>query len=316
MNETWRRRLRRWGLFLRRLQREIGYDDCMGMAAQIAYFMLLSLFPFLLFLLSLLSYLPVLQPDQVLQSMSETLPPAAYDMVADTVRAVLSQRQGGLLGIGLLAALWSGSMGVGALITTINRAYNIHPRRNIAYQKLLAILLTLVLSAFVIASTVLVLSGPQISHKIFQAIGLAGEGETVWTHLRVPVILLLDLAAFSLLYYVAPEAKQRFVWILPGAVTATVLWFGASSLFRLFVRNFGNYNVTYGSIAAVIILLVWLWLSGFIFLLGAEINALMRRGDYYEDLPRVRGRVKRRMHFHRDREDGDGGAAAAEEEQA
>jgi len=300
MSGTWQRRLKRGALFLRRLQREIGYDDCMGMAAQIAYYMLLSLFPFLLFLLSLLSFLPILQPDQVLQSMSQTLPPAAYGMVADTVRAVLSQRQGGLLGLGLLAALWSGSMGVGALITTFNRAYNIHPKRNIAYQKLLAILLTLVLSGFVIVSTVLILSGPQISHRIFQAVGLAGEGTTVWTHLRVPVILLLDLAGFSLLYFVAPEAKQRYVWILPGAVTATVLWFGASSLFRLFVRNFSSYNVTYGSIAAVIILLVWLWLSGFIFLLGAEINALMRRGDHFEDLPRVRGRVKRRMHFQDD----------------
>ena len=292
----YQRKLTRAGLFLRRLQREIAYDDCMGMAAQIAYFMMLALFPFLLFLLSLISYLPILEPDQVMTSLQETLPPPAFDLVAGTIRAVLSEREGGILGLGLLVALWSGSMGVGALITTINRAYNIHPKRNIAYQKLISILLTLVLSGFVILSTLLVLSGPGVSHKIFQFLGLAGDSQNLWTTLRLPLVLLLNLGAVSILYHFASEAKQRYVWILPGAITATVLWFGASQLFRLFLREFSTYNVTYGSIAAVIILMVWLWLSGFIFLLGAEINALMRRMDHYEDLPRIKGRVRDRVH--------------------
>lgn len=292
----WRRRLKRWALFLRRLQLEIGYDDCMGMAAQIAYYMMLALFPFLLFVVSLISYLPILEPDQVLQNLSEALPPESYDLVAGTVHAVLSQREGGILGFGLLVALWSGSMGVGALITTINRAYNIHPKRNIAVQKVLSIILTLALSGFVILSTLLVLLGPTLSHQMFQALGLAGDSHAAWNALRLPLVILLNLLGFSILYFFAPEAKQRYVWILPGTITATVLWFGASSLFRLFVRNFGSYNVTYGSIAAVIILLVYLWLSGFIFLLGAEINALMRRMDHYEDLPRIKGRVRKRAH--------------------
>jgi len=292
----WKRRAKRWLLFLRRLQLEIGYDDCMGMAAQIAYYLMLALFPFLLFLLSLISFLPDLKPDDVLTSISEALPAEAFDLVSGTVHAVLSGREGGILGLGLLAALWSASMGVGALITTINRAYNIHPRRNIAVQKVLAMALTLALSGIVILSTLMVLLGPRLSHQLFQFLGLAGDSQAVWNALRLPVVVLLNLGGFSILYFFAPEAKQRYVWILPGAVTATVLWFGASQLFRLFVREFGSYNVMYGSIAAVIILLVYLWLSGFIFLLGAEINALMRRKDHYEDLPRVKGRVRKRAH--------------------
>lgn len=294
------RTLKRSGLFLRRLQREIGYDDCMGMAAQIAYFMMLALFPALLFLLSLISYLPILEPGQVLESLSEALPQQSYEMVEGTVYGVLSGREGGILGFGLLAALWSGSMGVGALITTINRAYNIHPKRNIAVQKMLSIVLTLVLSGFVLLSTLLVLLGPDISHKLFQWLGLAGDSMNFWSTLRLPLVLLLNTLAISILYFFAPEAKQRYVWILPGTLTATVLWFGASQLFRLFVRNFGSYNVTYGSIAAFIILMIWLWLSGFIFLLGAEINALMRRMDHYEDLPRLRGRIRQRNHRRRE----------------
>lgn len=292
----WQRRLKRLGIFLRRLQLEIGYDDCMGMAAQIAYYLMLALFPFLLFLLSLISYLPILEPDQVMQNLSEALPREAFDLVSGTVHTVLSEREGGILGLGLLVALWSASMGVGALITTINRAYNIHPKRNIAVQKALSMVLTLALSGFVILSTLLVLLGPSLSHQFFQFLGLAGDSQAVWNALRLPLVLLLNLLGFSILYFFAPEAKQRYVWILPGTITATVLWFGASSLFRLFVRNFGSYNVTYGSIAAVIILLVYLWISGFIFLLGAEVNALMRRMDHYEDLPRVKGRVRKRAH--------------------
>lgn len=295
---TIRRALKRSCLFLQRLQREIGYDDCMGMAAQIAYYMMLALFPFILFLLSLISHLPMLQPDLVLSVLSEALPGDTYDLVAGTVRTLLSQRGGGLLGLGLLAALWSGSMGVGALITTINRAYNIHPKRNLLHQKILSIVLTLALSGFVILSTALVLLGPDLSHEFFRLLGLAGDSQSFWLTLRLPLVLLLNLLALSILYHFAPEAKQRYVWVLPGTVTATLLWFGASSLFRLFLRNFGSYNLTYGSIATVIILMVWLWVSGFIFLLGAEVNALMRRVDHYEDLPRVRGRIRWRMHRH------------------
>jgi len=266
------------------------------MAAQIAYFMMLSLFPFLLFLVSLISYLPILEADAVLEQLSDALPQEAYDLVADTVFQILSGREGGILGVGLLAALWSASMGVGALITTINRAYNIHPRRNIAVQKVLSIVLTLVLSGFVIVSTTLVFLGPQLTHQGLQALGLAGESAAVWNALRLPLVALLNLLGLSILYYFAPEAKQRYVWILPGTITATVLWMAAGSVFREFVSNLGSYNVTYGSIAAVIILIVWLWLSGFIFLLGAEVNALMRRMDHYEDLPRLRGRIRDRMH--------------------
>ena len=268
----------------------------MGMAAQIAYYLMLALFPFLLFLLSLISYLPIRGPDQVLQSMREALPGETYGFVSGTVHMILSQREGGILGLGLLAALWSGSMGVGALITTINRAYNIHPKRNILKQKALSIVLTLGVSGFVILSSLLVLSGPDFSHKVFQTLGMAGDTHNVWATLRVPLVLTMNLLALSILYFFAPEAKQRYVWILPGTVTTTLLWFLASSLFRVFLRNFGTYNVTYGAIASFIILMVWLWVSGFLFLLGAEINALMRRMDHYQDLPRVKGRVRHRSH--------------------
>lgn len=283
---------RRW-LFLIRLQREIGYDDCMGMAAQIAYYTMLGLFPFLIFLLGVLSTFPLgesLQP-LLLEELRAQMPIEAARYVSETVLNLLPNRNGGLLGVGLFASLWGASMAVGALITTINRAYNIKPRRNMVVQKMYAIVLTLVLSGIWLISMTIILVGPSFTQQMFQYLGIASETNTFWTDIRLPMAFTLNFIALSILYYIAPEAKQKFRWILPGAFTSTVLWMVASSAFRIFLSNFGAYNKTYGSLATVVILLVWLWLSGFVFLLGAEINALMKRQEVEDGI-----RPFRRLH--------------------
>ena len=281
------RRLKRFWLFLIRLQREMGYDDAMGMAAQIAFYTMLGLFPFLIFLLSLVSTFPLgesLQP-LMLEALSDQMPEEAAEYVAGIVLELLPQCNQGLLSFGLLASLWGASMAVGALITTINRAYNIRPRRNIVTQKILSIILVLLLSGMWLVSMTIILVGPGFTQRLFEFMGIASETNTFWTSIRLPMAFLLNLTALSILYYFAPEARRRFLWILPGAFTSTILWMLASSAFRIFLRNFGAYNKTYGSLAAVVILMVWLWISGLIFLLGAEINSLMKRIDH-EDSPR------------------------------
>ena len=179
-------------------------------------------------------------------------------------------------------------MAVGALITTINRAYNIRPRRNIATQKLLSIMLVLVLSGLWLVSMTIILVGPDYTQRIFEWIHMASATNTFWTSIRLPMAFLLNLTALSILYYFAPEARQRFLSILPGAFTSAILWMLASSAFRIFLRNFGAYNKTYGSLAALVILMIWLWISGLVFLLGAEINSLMKRDHEKEKDQRVR----------------------------
>jgi membrane protein len=277
-----KRALRRSWYFLVRLQREMAYDDAMGMAAQIAFYMMLGLFPFLIFLMSLLSYLPLgdaLQP-LLLDALAEQMPAESAAEVTEIVLGLLPARNDPLLSFGFLASLWGASMSVGALITTINRAYNIRPRRSIFAQKALSIVLVLALSGIWLTALFIVLVGPSLTAKAFEFIGLAAQSSQFWASLRLPLAFVLILFAVAVLYYYAPEARQEFRWILPGTVTATILWLGASSLFRIFLRNFGQYNKTYGSLAAVVILMVWLWITGVIFLLGAEINALMKRKDY------------------------------------
>ncbi len=287
---TIKRHVKRFWYFLIRLQREMGYDDCMGMAAQIAFYTMLGLFPFMIFLLSLIGNLPLgqaLQP-MVLDALKEQMPLEAANFVTNTVVNLLPDRNQGLLSFGLLASLWGASMAVGVLITTINRAYNIHQRRNIAIQKVMSIILVLVLSGMWLSSMTIILVGPHFTQQIFEFLGIASETNTFWTSIRLPMAFGLNLLALSILYYIAPEAKQKFRWILPGAVTAAVLWMGASQGFRYFLSNFGQYNKTYGSLAAVVILMVWLWLSGLVFLLGAEINALMKRMEELEPPHHVR----------------------------
>ncbi len=272
------RRLKRAWLFLVRLQREIAYDDCMGMAAQIAFYNLLGLFPLMIFLLNIIGLFPLgraLQPS-LLEALGEQMPPEAAGFVVDSVLGLLSAGFPGLFGVGLALSLWSASTAMGALITTINRAYNIRPRRNLLKQKILSIWLTVLLAVMWLLAFVIVLVGPQVTQSVFAQLGIAN---TFWTSVRLPMAAILTLASLSILYYIAPEAKQRFRWILPGAFTATALWMGASSGFRVFLRNFGSYDVTYGSLAGLIILMIWFWMSGLVFLLGAEVNALMKRID-------------------------------------
>ncbi|MCP4291025.1 MAG: YihY/virulence factor BrkB family protein [bacterium] len=284
------RKLKRAWLFLLRLQREMGYDDAMGMAAQIAFYAMMGLFPFMIFLLSFVSTFPLgekLQP-LLFDSLEDQMPVEAAQYVTDIVMELIPEHNQGLLSFGLLAGLWGASMAIGALITTINRAYNIRPRRNIVTQKILSIVLTLGLSGLWLVALSIVLVGPGWTQEAFQYLGIASETNTFFTSVRLPMAFFLNLVALSILYYVAPEAKQRFVWILPGAFTSTILWLLASSVFRIFLANFGHYNKTYGSLATVVILMIWLWISGLIFLLGAEINALMRRKEEEDPPERVR----------------------------
>jgi len=148
--------------------------------------------------------------------------------------------------------------------------------------------LTLGLSGMWLFAMTIILVGPQYTQQLYEWLGVASETNTFWASIRLPVAFILNLLALSVLYYLAPEAKQKFRWITPGAITATILWMFASFVFRVFLRNFGAYNATYGSLAALVILMIWLWISGLVFLLGAEINAMMKRLEEDDGAHRVR----------------------------
>ncbi len=258
----------------RRVVHEIQQDDSFGRAAQLAYYFLFALFPFFLVLTTLLGYLPVPNLlDRLMETLAEMLPGEALQLVQDNVRELVTNQRGGLLSLGILAALWTSSSAVTAIIDGLNRAYDVEEGRPFWKVRLMAILLTIGLSVFIIVSLILLTFGPQIGGWIADKVGLGSAFKLAWNILRWPVIVGLLIAAMALIYYVAPDVEQEWQWITPGSVVAVIGWLLASLGFSFYVNNFGSYNATYGSIGAVIVLLTWMYVSGFFILVGGEINA-------------------------------------------
>jgi membrane protein len=258
----------------RRVMREIQRDDCMGRAAQLAYYLLFALFPFFLFLTTLLGYLPISNLlDQLMALLTQLLPRDALALVQDNVHQLVAGQRGGLLSFGILAALWTSSSAVTAIMDSLNRAYNVEESRPFWKVRGLAILLTIGLSLLIIVSLVLLTFGPQIGGWIADYLGLGGVFQVAWNLLRWPVIVFFLILALALVYYLAPDVEQEWKWITPGAVCVTLAWIGASLGFAFYVNNFGSYNVTYGSIGTVIVLLTWMYVTGLLILVGGEINS-------------------------------------------
>jgi membrane protein len=260
----------------KRVAREVSEDDCAGQAAQLAYYFLFSLFPLLLFLVTLIGYLPVPDLfDRMMDAASRVLPPQALSLVRDTIGNITSQQRGGLLSLGAVVALWSASAGFRAIMSSLNRAYDVREGRPWWKYYGISLLATIGLSILAIAAFGLLIFGPQIGHAIASYVGLGEAFDTVWGFIRWPVALVLLTLVLAGVYYVAPDVEQDFRWLTPGSVLAVVGWVAASIGFSIYVQNFGSYDKTYGSVGAVIVLLTWLYLTGFLLLVGGETNAVV-----------------------------------------
>jgi membrane protein len=260
--------------FVRRVIHEIQDDDCLGRAAQLAYYFLFALFPFFLVLTTLLGFLPLPNlMDRLMEMVGQMLPGDALRLVQENVHDLFTNRRGGLLSFGILAALWTSSSALIAIIDGLNRAYDVQEGRPYWKVRGMAILLTVGLSAFIIGSLLLLTFGPQIGGWIADQVGLGRIFQVAWNVLRWPVIVGLIVLAMALIYYLGPDVEQRWQWITPGSLVAVIGWLLASLGFSFYVNNFGSYNAAYGSIGAVIVLLTWMYVSGFFVLLGGEINA-------------------------------------------
>jgi membrane protein len=263
-----------WGELLKRTARETQADKGLGLAAQLAFYFFLALFPALLFLLALASFLPgeelVGRSVGLLQG---TAPEEVIRIIRDQLTQIAQGQRSGLLSFGVLAALWSSSAAMVAVIDALNQAYDVADQRPWWKQRLTAILLTIGVATFLLVSFSLVVAGPQLAEFIADRVGLGAAFEWTWKILQWPVALALVATAIGLIYYFAPDVDQDFVWITPGSLLATLLWLVGSLAFRFYVVNFGSYNETYGAIGGVMVLLLWLYLTGLVIIAGAEMNA-------------------------------------------
>jgi membrane protein len=281
----------------RRVYREINDDDVWGYAAQLAYYFLFSLFPFFIFLAALLAYVPV--PDlmqQIMTLIGEFVPASVLELMEDNLVSLLSRPRGGLLSFGILMALWVSSSGFAAIANSLNRAYGVKEGRPFWKVRGVAMLLTIGLAVLMTSSMILLIFGPEIGSWLAAKVGLGEAFDMLWNIIRWPVIVVLMVITIALIYYFAPDVEQNWHWITPGAVFAVLMWIALSLGFAYYVENFGAYDATYGSIGAVIVLLMWMYLSGFVLLLGGEINAEIEhaaRGGKHEGQKRLpKGRKK------------------------
>lgn len=259
---------------------KISEDSCTMYAAAMAYYLLFSLFPFFLFLTSLIGYLPI--PDlleYILKGMERVLPQEANTLLQDNIRALFQNKKGGLLSLGVFLALWSSSSTITSAMDVMNRLYKVKEGRPFWKVRLVAIFLVVALSMLFITSIILLMFGPTIGEFIARITTLGTTFTIVWNILIWPVILFFLIFALALTYYFTPDVKQDWKWISPGAVIAIPVWLVASLAFSFYVNNFGSYNKTYGSIGAVIVLLLWLFISGFIIIVGAEINSVVEHSS-------------------------------------
>ncbi|MCK1994045.1 YihY/virulence factor BrkB family protein [Peribacillus muralis] len=262
--------------FSKKLIKEIKEDRVTGLAAEQAYYYLLALFPLLILLLSILPYLNI-DIQTALDTIKTFMPAETMEVIEKNIINILSERNGGLLTFGFLGTIWSASNGMNAFIHSMNIAYDVEETRNFIKARIISIVLTLGLVMAFIVMLGLPVFGKVIIDLLQQVISIPEEMQVVFSLLRWVIAVVVISLVLTFLYRFAPNKSFPIKHVLPGAVTATILWLAISLGFSFYVSNFANYSSTYGSLGGVIILMLWLYLSGLIFVIGGEINAILHR---------------------------------------
>lgn len=266
---------------LKHLLREIKNDSITDTAAQLSYYFLFALFPFLFVVVTLAAFLPMEGAiESLMERLAWVMPADAYELIGGHLQSLFGETRPRLLTIGVLVTIWTASRGVDALRKGLNLAYDVPESRPIWHTQLLAIATTLAGAVLIpVAFTTFVLGG-KLGEWLADRVGVAQQFMTVWSFLRWPFTSAVVMLAAALIYYLLPDVKQRFRYITPGSVCATGLWLLSTWGFTQYVEHFGRFNVTHGSIGGVIVLLIWLYLTGLVFLVGGEINAVVEHESH------------------------------------
>lgn len=255
--------------------RDFFSDDMTTYASALSYQIFFSLFPFIIFLIALLGFLRLSSFFDWLRMRAQMMFPEQAMQQINVVIDDLQQQKGGLLSFGVIVALWTASSAVRATMNALNVAYDVREGRPAWKLYPLSIFYTLGVAGMLILAAVLLMIGPQAMQWLAQQVGMEQFFVTLWAWLRWPAALLMLTLAVAVIYYVAPDVEQDFRFITPGAVLAVIVWILASLGFNYYVRTFADYNATYGSIGAIIVLLLYLFISSAVLLFGAEINAVI-----------------------------------------
>jgi membrane protein len=250
-------------------------DDVFGAAAQLAYYLMLALFPMLIFLTSLIAYLPGVH-DNIVDTIGRFAPPEAIALVKDTLADIVKSRSGGLISFGAIGTLWAASSGVAALISSLNTAYDVKETRPYWKQRLAALGLTILLLLLGVTGNLLFLFGAYIVERGASIFDLGELATWLWKAASYFLGTMLAVVAIDLLYYLGPDTQRRFRWGTIGGVFAVASIIASSKLFSLYLHVGPGYSATYGSLGTVVVLMLWLYLVGLSIMFGAEINTQIK----------------------------------------
>lgn len=246
-------------------------------AAALSFYFLLALFPLLLFLITILGFFAEPGTEMrrsLLVNLSQVVPYSASELIYTTVDEIAENADGAKLFFGLLTALWIVSSGMGAITEALNAMYGVREARPFWKVRLSAVVLTLALAVLILSALSLLFYAGTIGEQIADFLNQSNHYAGFWAVAQVPVVLAFVLFGFALIYYFSPNVlDQKWYWITPGSIVGVLLWLLVSVLFRLYLSHFNNYSVTYGSLGTVIILMLWLYLTGVAILIGGKINA-------------------------------------------
>lgn len=257
--------------FLKQLFNRFQENGTPDVAATLAYYFLLSLFPFLVFTFTVLPYVGITQADAV-HFINRMLPHDITKIINSNLGSVFS-KNGGLLSIGVLATLWPASNAVNALIRALNQAYEVKESRSFIVARMLAIILTIAMIIIIIITLAINVFGPSVANYIASHLGFSTGFLTFWKFLSLLIGFVLVIFVFACLYLFAPNKRLRVREVLVGSITAAVGWQVASFLFSLYLSNFAHYSATYGTLGGIIILMLWFYITALIIVIGGEVNA-------------------------------------------
>ncbi len=293
-NSIWRLGGLSWRNLGQRVWAEIYAGTLLTHAAALGFYFLFALFPLLLFLTTLLGFFAETGTElwvNLLGFLSRVVPASAFTLVSATIDEIAANAKGWRLWFGILSAIWFASLGIAALSDSLNAMYGVRESRSWWRVRASAVALTVVIVILIVSALVLMFYGGVIGAGIADYFHLGEIFATIWTLLQVPVALVFALLAFALIYYFAPDLyDQKWYWITPGSVAGVLLWILVSLLLRVYLGQFNNYSLTYGSLGAVIILMLWFYLTGKAILLGGKINAEIENAAAQAGVPEAKQR--------------------------
>lgn len=275
--------LRKTVIFLVMFIKKIGDDDIFALGAQLAYYMVLSFIPFLMFLMTLVGF-SHLNSDAVLNLFSNVMPTEAFNLIQSTVIEIVDREQTGLLWISIALAIWVSSSGFKAVIKGLNKAYGVKETRSYIKLKLISMIYTILLALIVIATLFLFVFGDVIGDFFMKVLEHPEFIYYIWNMLRYVVVILIMILFFMFLYNATPCVRLGWLEVIPGAVITTLGWISISYIFAYYVNNFSNYSRLYGSLGAVFMFMTWMFITSMILILGGEINAVLAEKNRLKDL--------------------------------